>query len=68
MKDRADWARRQEEQQRLRLDAIRRRRQEDILRAQEMERITQMAAEMIEILNNELPGWVERKQKLQQVS
>lgn len=67
MKDRAEWARRQEEQQRLRLDAIRRRRQEDILRAQEMDRITQMAEEMVELLNNELPGWVERKQKLQQV-
>jgi hypothetical protein len=68
MKERAEWARRQAEQQRMRIDAIRQRRQEDILRTQEMNRIAQMAEEMLDILNNEIPGWVERKQKLQQVS
>jgi len=67
MKERAEWARRQEEQQRTRIDIIRRRRQEEILRAQEIARITQMADEMVDILNSEIPGWVERKRKVEQV-
>jgi membrane-bound ClpP family serine protease len=68
MKERAEWARRQEEQQRMRVDAIRQRRQEEILQAQEIDRIAQMANEMLNTLNNEIPGWVERKQKVEEVS
>ena len=68
MQERAEWARRQEEQQQKRIDAIRQRRQEDILRAQEIDRIAQMVDEMVDTLNSEIPGWVERKQKVQQVS
>lgn len=68
MKERAEWARRQEEQQRSRINAIKQRRQAEILRAQEIDRIKQMVNEMVDTLNNEIPGWVERKQKVEQVS
>jgi uncharacterized FlaG/YvyC family protein len=68
MKERAEWAQRQEEQQRARIEAIRKQRQEEILRAQEIEHMAQMVNEMVETLNNEIPGWAERKQKVQQVS
>jgi len=67
MKERAEWAQRQEEQQRARIEAIRKQRQEDILRAQEIEHMAQMVNEMVETLNNEIPGWAERKQKVQQM-
>jgi membrane-bound ClpP family serine protease len=68
MKERAEWAQRREEQQRRRIDAIRQRRQEEILRAQEIDRITQMANEMLNTLNDEIPGWLERKQRVEQAS
>lgn len=68
MKERAEWAQRQEEQQRARIEAIRKKRQEEILRAQEIEHMAQMVNEMVETLNDEIPGWAERKQKVQQVS
>jgi len=68
MKERAEWAGRQEEQQRTRMDAIRQKRREEILRAQEIERITQMVDEMVNTLNDGIPGWAERKKKVQQVS
>lgn len=64
MKERDEWARKQEEQYRLRLEAIRERQRAEIA---QKELVAKMVKEMAESLNDAIPGWLERKRKAQQV-
>lgn len=68
-KDRAEWAKKQEEQRRLRTEAFRSQIQrEQLTKAKQLETMAKLVNEMVDELNNEIPGWLERKRQIEQVS
>jgi hypothetical protein len=68
-KDREEWARKQEEQHRQRMEATRNQRQrEQLAKAKQLETMAKLVNEMVDELNGEIPGWLERKRQIEQVS
>ncbi|KAF9462906.1 DnaJ domain-containing protein [Collybia nuda] len=66
-KDREEWALKQEEQRRLRTEAFRTQRQrEQLEKTKQLETMAKLVNEMVDELNNEIPGWLERKRQIEQ--
>jgi hypothetical protein len=67
LKDRQEWARKQEEQHRKRMEALAEPPQPNLADLPHQELVTKLVQEMAEALDEVIPGWLERKRKAQQV-
>lgn len=69
MKEREEWARQQEDQYRMRMDALREQRKSPYGEQKELPREVKEMVDSINIAINEArPGWLERLQKAQRAS
>jgi len=67
MEERQIWARQQEEEHKLRMAAIKAQQQSEELNKKELEAVSSLVKEMADALNEAIPGWLERKRKVEQV-
>jgi len=65
LKERQEWAQKQEEQHRKLMASITQQNKEQDLPHQEQ--VTKLVKEMAEALNDAIPGWLERKRRVEQV-
>ncbi|RDB23686.1 Chaperone protein DnaJ [Hypsizygus marmoreus] len=67
MKDREEWFKKHQEQHQIRMEAIKEERRRHEMAEKEMKVIAEMVKDITDSLNNAIPGWLERKQRVQQM-
>ena len=65
LKERQEWAQKQVEQHQMRMESIAQQNQQQDLPHQEL--VKKLVQEMAEALNDAIPGWLERKRRVEQV-
>ena len=64
LKERQEWAQKQEEQHRERMQSITQQNKQDL---PHQELVKKLVQEMADALNDAIPGWLERKRRVEQV-